>query len=274
MLIKANNEIVYIVWALYDDAESSYQKAIKKYFDKQFIVYSIGINEPKKIKFKESNNYKYKQIDLSLTNDKLIEQLNELPRPDIILASPPCESWSIADCGGKMFSKISPTDDKQEICTWEVRNRKYYESYNSTCSANKKRSFLKKEIARILGVATIGATINIIETFKPKFWVIENPTTSKTWEFQKEHWNFNAHLTKTYYSAYDSNFSLKPTTFKSNIKLLLKAKKVPGNKEHMKKNNYSLRSSIPDELIKDIIEQIVVKLEAIKKSMNFKSIRK
>ncbi|MCK8462222.1 DNA methyltransferase, partial [Mycoplasma capricolum subsp. capricolum] len=33
----------YVIWALYDDAESSYQKAIKKYFDNEFIVYSIGI---------------------------------------------------------------------------------------------------------------------------------------------------------------------------------------------------------------------------------------
>ena len=37
-----------IIWALYDDAESSYKKAIKKYFNNHNIeVYSIGINDVK-----------------------------------------------------------------------------------------------------------------------------------------------------------------------------------------------------------------------------------
>jgi hypothetical protein len=60
-----------------------------------------------------------------------------------------------------------------------------------------------------------------------------------------------------YYSAYDSNFSPKPTIFKSNVKLTLKNKRVPGNNEHMAKGSYAKRSSIPSELIVDILEQIL-----------------
>lgn len=180
---------------------------------------------------------------------------------NIILASPPCESWSGADCGAKMFTKITSTsnDQKNDTSIWEVKNRKFYEKYNQTCHPVKRRRFLQKEIGRILGVATIGATINIIETFNPKVWVIENPATSKTWEFQKEHWDFHIGYfeNKTYYSSYDSEFSLKPTIFKSNIKLNLLTSRVKGNNDHMARGSYSKRSSIPSELVKDLIENII-----------------
>lgn len=238
-----------IVWALYDDAESSYKKAIEKYFDNKYEVHSIGIND---INFEESNNYFYHKIDLSLNNINLIKELKKLPQPDIILASPPCESWSGADCAGRMFRSIDSNGN------WEIKNKKYYEEYNITCHPVKRRSFIQKERSRIIGESTIGATIWIIETFNPKFWVIENPVTSKTWDFQKYHWDFtnNSYLNKTYYSSYDSNFSKKPTIFKSNIKLDLKQESMPGNKNHMSNSTYNKRSSIPLLLIKDIMEKI------------------
>lgn len=95
----------------------------------------------------------------------------------------------------------------------------------------------------------------IIEHFKPKVWIIENPKTSKTWEFQENHWNFIGEMNATYYSAYDNSFSLKPTIFKSNIKLNLIKDHGKGNDDHMAKGSYLKRSSIPDLLIKDIIKQ-------------------
>lgn len=238
-----------VIWALYDDAESSYKKAIKKFFDKMFEVHSIGIND---ISFREKKNYFYHKIDLSLNNFNLIKQLKALPHPDIILASPPCESWSGADCAGKMTRKID------EQGNWIVQNAKFYDEYNKKCHPVKRRSFINKERNRIIGESTIGATINIIKYFDPKFWVIENPQTSKTWEFQRNHWNFYGIENKTYYSTYDENFSLKPTIFKSNIKLhLKKERKNKSNKNHMALGSYSLRSSIPDKLIEDIMNNIL-----------------
>lgn len=242
-----------IVWALYDDAKSSYKKAIKKFFDKKFEVHSIGIND---ISFNEKENYFYHKIDLSLNNFNLIKQLKGLPYPDIVLASPPCESWSGADCAGKMTRKIDKDGN------WFVQNSKYYEEYNKTCHPVKRRYFINKERTRIIGESTIGATIEIIQYFNPKIWIIENPQTSKTWEFQKNHWNFHGYENKTYYSSYDQNFSLKPTIFKSNIKLNLKQDKVKNsNKNHMALGSYSQRSAIPSELIKDIIEQLLKTLK-------------
>lgn len=65
----------------------SYNEALKEYDWVQ--NYSIGI-----IEHKEVENY-YK-IDLSCFNVNLIKELSKLPKPDVIIASPPCESWSYA----------------------------------------------------------------------------------------------------------------------------------------------------------------------------------
>lgn len=252
-----------IIWALYDDAKSSYKKAIKKYFNNLNLeVYSVGIND---VEFKDKSKYFYKKIDLSLNNFNLFHDLNKLPKPDVILASPPCESWSGADCRGKMTRSINARGE------WKVQNEKFYLDYNEKCHPVKRRYFINKERGRIIGESTIGATISIIRHYKPKAWIIENPKTSKIWEFQENHWNFNDYNSKpvykndTYYSSYDPKFSLKPTIFKSNVKLNLKKDKNNiGNKNHMALGNYSKRSSIPELLIKDILEQVFSKLKGIK----------
>ena len=243
-----------VIWALYDDAQSSYKKATKKYFDNLDLeVHSFGIND---VSFPEKDKYFYHKVDLSLNNLDLIKQLKAFPKPTIILASPPCESWSGADCDGKMLRSISSDG------YWEVKNSVYYDQYNNKAHPVKKRFFVNKERGRIIGESTIGATIHIIKEFNPKAWIIENPLTSKTWDFQEYHWNFQGIKNKTYYSSYDSSFSLKPTIFKSNIKLNLKNEKIKGNKNHMAIGSYSTRSSIPSELIKDLLEQIMVKINA------------
>lgn len=145
----------------------------------------------------------------------------------------------------------------KEDGTWKVQNAKFYHEYNKKAHPVKRRYFEQKERGRIIGESTIGATIYIICEFNPKIWIIENPLTSKTWDFQKYHWDFNGVLNKTYYSSYDNNFSTKPTIFKSNIKLNLKTEKSNNaNKNHMALGSYSKRSSIPNELIKDMITQI------------------
>lgn len=242
-----------IVWGLFDDAFSSYKKAVQKHFPNtnnnvEIEIHSIGIND---IYFDDNEErFFYHLIDLSITNPNLIEKLSQLPKPDIILASPPCESWSTADCNGQMIIDI--LDDG----TWYVKNKKFYDEYNSTCHPVKRRHFEQKEISRLIGEATIAGTIKIIKHFNPKVWVIENPKTSKIWKFQKYHWNFEGFENITYYSSYDDNFSLKPTIFKSNIKLKLEKKiNKNSNSDHMAKGNYATRSKIPSSLIKEILIQ-------------------
>ncbi len=178
-----------------------------------------------------------------------------MPFPDIILASPPCESWSGADCNGKMFRSI---DSKGN---WVVKNKKFYDEYNKKCHPVKTRYFIQKERSRLIGESTAGATIEIIKHFDPTIWIIENPQTSKIWEFQKYHWDFEGEENLTYYSSYDKSFSPKPTIFKSNYKFILKNKKTIGNKEHMARGSYRKRSSIPEALIKELIEQCFQKMK-------------
>ncbi|MEA4190915.1 DNA methyltransferase [Mycoplasma sp. 2248] len=250
-----------VIWALYDDAESSYKNAIKEHWKNEkydLEVHSVGIND---ISFPESDKYFYHKIDLSITNFNLISELKQLPTPDIILASPPCESWSGADCNGKMFRKIDNNGN------WVVKNSRFYDEYNKTCHPVKRRYFEQKERGRILGEATVGGTIKIIRTFKPKVWVVENPSTSKTWEFQKNHWDFMGFENKSTYSAYDSRFSLKPTIFKSNIKLHLisKSEKRAEKSKHMSHGSYAQRSKIPHQLIIDMVNQVVEYIDKDKK---------
>lgn len=245
---KDKNNKKIVIWALYDDSNSSVKQAISNDLsNSNYLVYSIGINKLKP--FKE-RNFIYKRIDLSLSNFSLFEELNKLKKPDIIMASPPCESWSGADCGGKMFTSISKDG------TWKVKNSRYYDKYNSNCHPVKRRKFEQKETSRIIGESTIGATIQIIKHYEPIVWVIENPQTSKTWDFQENHWNFYGIKNLATYSSYDKNFSLKPTIFKSNIPLELKSSRGTNNKDHMARGSYSKRSSIPSQLIIDIVEQM------------------
>lgn len=235
-----------IIWALFDDGNSCYKNAIK---NENIEVHNIGINN--------ISMQNYHKIDLSLLNDNLFKQLDKLPKPNIILASPPCESWSCADCGGRMFRNI------KDNCLWLVKNKQYYIEYNKVCNPVKRRNFIKKETNRIIGETTIGATLEIINKYNPNVWVIENPQSSKIWDYIKYHHNFNGINNITYYSTYDNSFSLKPTNFLSNINLNLRKDKIRGNKDYMKVNTYNNRSNIPYSLINNIIEEII-KYETIK----------
>ncbi len=238
-----------VIWALFDDGNCSYKKATERFFNDEFIVYCFGIN---KRPFKDKQNYKYIELNLSITNkDNILSKLNKLPKPDIIMASPPCESWSTADCGGRMVKSIGTKSN-----LWEIQNANYYEKYNNKCHPVKRRYFLQKEISRINGENTASSCIFIIEHFEPSFWVIENPATSKIWEYIANHWCFEIpHMNKTYYSSYDKSFSTKPTIFASNKKLNLKTKKLKGNNDHMALGSYDKRSAIPLNLIKDILSK-------------------
>lgn len=252
-----SNHEKYVIWALFDDGNCSYKEAIKEFFHGKFKVHCFGINEkPKAFLNEKSRNYKYHKLDLSLTNPILFSKLDEIKdKPDIILASPPCESWSGADCDGKMFNGFN------SIGNWIVKNKNFYDAYNKKCNPVKRRYFIQKEKGRIIGENTIGATIDIINHYPNAIWVIENPATSKTWIYQEKHWCFSGIINKTYYSSYDSSFSAKPTIFKSKIKLNLKSEKESvGNNRHMAYGSYDKRSAIPKQLIVDIINSCLDEL--------------
>lgn len=84
-----------IIWGLFDSGEGSYAKAIEEYnqensTDHQLIPIGLDIKK---------RRTDFVQLDLAtntlLHKKALWETLDTLPKPDVILASPPCESWSI-----------------------------------------------------------------------------------------------------------------------------------------------------------------------------------
>lgn len=245
-----------VIWALYDDAQMCYKKSINSFFSKKdVLVISIGINN-KKIK-------NYERVDLSVSNPNLLNDLLKIEKkygkPEIVLASPPCECWSGADCNGRIWKSICCTKNKQ-VTKIEIKNNFFYGNYNKRCYKNKRRDYYKKTAGMLNGIGTITATIWVIDFFKPKNWVIENPKTSMIWKWITSNFDTKSHFfNSSNYACYDNNFSLKPTTFYSNKSLKLKSNHITGNKKHMSYGSYSRRSSIPSLLIKDIVNQLLNK---------------
>lgn len=230
-----------IIFALFDDGKRSYFNALKE--NSKYKVISIGINR------KHEENENYKLIDLRISNDKLFDELDKLEKPDIILASPPCESWSQADRPCNMWGKI-------ENNYIEIKNKEFFDNWNKKqTNSYKKREFFKKEAKRIIGEDTCAATLAIIEYYKPEVWVIENPLTSQIWKWIESHINIKGFKNIAHYNVYDEAFSKKPTNFFSNKKLNLKKSNIK-SKNLNEVCNYDLRSSIPASLIKDIVKQL------------------
>lgn len=229
------------VFALFDDGKRSYFNSLKD--NSKYKVISIGINR----KHQENDNYRI--IDLRISNDKLFEELNKLPKPDIILASPPCESWSQADNPCNLWNKIS----KDYV---EIKNKNFFDDWNKNqTNSFKKRNFFKKEAKRIIGEDTIASTLAIIEYYNPEAWVIENPLTSRIWQWIESHINTKGFKNIAHYNAYDGAFTKKPTNFFSNKKLNLKKSNL-NSKNWSEVCGYDTRSSIPTDLIKDIVKQL------------------
>ena len=225
-----------IIWALYDDGNMSWYYST--YDKSKYRVISIGIQEHNGLE-------DYHKIDLRLSNFDLIKQLSKLPKPDIIVASPPCESWSGADCKARIYNN-----------DLTFKNESWYYDYNLNCSKNKKRNWISKVRNKIIGEDTLLGTIHIIKTFKPKAWVIENPKSSYLWKYINKYTNFVGINNDTCYNCYDKTFSKKPTRFFSNKKIELFSFNIKSN-NRMNYCNYNERSAIPNSLLLDILYKLV-----------------
>ena len=219
-----------IIWALFDDGYGSWNKLGKTN------ILSFGCNENKEWK----NYYK---IDLSITNENLIKQLEKLPKPDIIIASPPCESWSIANNQQRLW-RIQKGRNIEVFTQQDINNN------NNKHKPQLKRYYYRSWKTTLLGISTALATAQIIQHFKPKIWIIENPKTSKIWEFFNENIILDGKIeNNTYYNNYnDVDFSKKPTKFLSNINLNLKNDNSIKSKIKCENvSGYNKRSAIPKE---------------------------
>lgn len=87
------------IWALFDSGNGCY---LKNANEMGIECLSFGIDI-------ENKNSHFIELDLSnfsrlFGNDELFTALDKYKKPDLIIASPPCESWSVASAmsGGVM----------------------------------------------------------------------------------------------------------------------------------------------------------------------------
>lgn len=240
-----------IVWALFDSGNGCYAQAAKDF--PEIELYSIGMD-------KEHKNDHFINLDLAAYSfdgkaNPLFMVLDQLPEPDVILASPPCESWSVAsamkngnaswkqEVGDSLFQPQLP------LSRFTVRDYKDYEGVQFIPE--------KSLINRINGELCTFNTIQIIKRYSPKIHVIENPAGSRIWDYVDQVLGFNlTYDNLTYYNNYDYPIK-KPTKFKSNMNLKLRQEKIE-NEVSWKSfsRNYNTRSNIPMELVIDIFEKI------------------
>lgn len=237
-----------IVWALFDSGNGCYTQAAKEYSDIE--IYPIGMDiEGKNDHFINLNLADYSRM---FGNNTLFDTLDKLPKPDLIIASPPCESWSVASAmwGGNASWKQETGAVNRELSKFTIRNSVDYDLPH--VQFKYERSFLN----RINGELCIYNTIEIIKRYEPQIYVIENPSASRIWHYIKDILNFNIPFDNlTFYNNYGYPLN-KPTRFKSNINLHLKharqSKALQQWGDFAK--NYNERSNIPLELIKDIYQ--------------------
>jgi len=238
-------EELRIVWALFDSETATVAKALP-----ECEVYSFG---------KGSGT---EHIDLDLSDFETAKKvLDTYPKPDVIFASPPCESWVDVSKG----SKGRFTQEKGYNLFWKEKWIAF--------------DFLPRfKETRLNGIATALTTAAIIEHYKPKFWAIENGKTSWIFDYIEEFSNltkYNGGGVRNMCNYYSYGFNvLKKTIIYSNKFLCLKNLRpdrllfsVTDNErgEYRKfkkefgltrrKPSYKERSMVPVGLYQDIMRQ-------------------
>lgn len=243
-----------IVWALFDSGNGCYAQSAKKFEDIE--IYSIGLDiEKRHDHFISLNLADYSHL---FGDDRLFKTLDTLPTPDLIIASPPCESWSVAsamkdgNASWKQEKGDGLFDSQTPLSRFTIRDYKDYERYQYKPE--------KSLLNRINGELCTFNTIQIIKRFDPPIYIIENPAGSRMWEYIERVLGFEIPYDNlTYYNNYGYP-AKKATKFKSNVNLNLKKIAVPnelGVKRLDRKGGaYNARSNIPLDLIKDIFNQV------------------
>lgn len=231
-----------VVYALFDDGNQSVKKTLEPL---GYEVYSFGIQKKDTV------------INCDLTNfNDFIEKTKNLPKPDLIFANPPCETFSIGTASGYESGKkgnIYYYNDGTQITDFEDWKTATYNNVK-TMKKDKKEYFDNLIVKRDISEKLHSNTDKIINYFGVP-GVIENPQTSYCWKlFHKDFIQSVAH-----YIAYDNSYTKKPTIFASNIELELKT--APKGLKQEKKwgyatGNYNNRSAVPETLIIDIVNQI------------------
>ena len=208
-----------IVWDLFGGGQNSVFLTLQELnLLKDYDVYTFDITEP----------IHDKQFKIDLAQDNIIKIFSQFPKPDIIVASPLCQSFSCVlnmKGGGTCFWKFNNAKTKLI-----ERSVKEFETLKSGFTKNLKADvqlFIKR-----LGQKCIDNTIALIKHYQPQYWYIENPKQSLMWKYIQLNRTdffdpFNHYLNETSYGKY-GYFTTKATIFLSNVPMnLLKGKIDP-----------------------------------------------
>ena len=247
------------VWALFDSGNGSYFKganSLNSSGGANIEIYSIGMDiENKNNHFINLDLADYKRL---FGDNTLFDVLDKLPKPDLVIASPPCESWSNASAmenGNACWKRNDVSDSlfapQVRPSPFTIRANKDYES--AYINYQYDRQFLK----RINGELTAFNTIEIIKRYRPQFWVIENPAADRLWPYIEDIIGFRIpYKNLARYNNYDYPLQ-KRTIFGSNIELNLKNKIIKQDIEWKNfSKSYNERSNIPEKLVSEIFEKI------------------
>ena len=247
------------VWALFDSGNGSYTKGVKTLNssgEADIDIYPIGIDiEHKNNHFINLNLADYSRL---FGDNTLFDTLDKLPKPDLIIASPPCESWSNASamCDGNACWKQEDLSDslfepKRVASMFTILNDCVYDIEYLIFLYD--LQFMK----RVNGELCAFNTIEIIKRYNPKYFIIENPASGRLWKYIEDVMDFKLpYLNITRYNNYDYPLQ-KPTKFASNIDLKLKKDIIKQDVEwkHFSKS-YNERSNIPQKLVKTIFKEV------------------
>lgn len=247
------------VWALFDSGNGSYFKganSLNSSGGANIEIYSIGIDiENKNNHFINLDLADYKRL---FGDNTLFDVLDKLPKPDLVIASPPCESWSNASAmenGNACWKRNDVSDSlfapQVRPSPFTIRANQDYES--AYINYQYDRQFLK----RVNGELTAFNTIEIIKRYRPQFWVIENPAADRLWPYIEDIIGFRIpYKNLARYNNYDYPLQ-KRTIFGSNIELNLKNKIIKQDIEWKNfSKSYNERSNIPEKLVSEIFKKI------------------
>jgi len=242
------------ILALYDDQMRCYYHALK---DKHTIL-SVGWLD-------KTNEPDYRQADLSKPGviTKLIEEF----KPDLILASPPCDSWSsmtqglTSDGTYHISARYGRTENGHSLLDPLPFELYKTSNFSNIKRAHDKRKTYDKQLAKTLnGNATMKTLGEIFDSGID--YVIENPRLSRLFTAIDEYHQQPGYKNTINYSDYGGKCK-KPTIFFSNKELEFN-NQTPSDKSTLKKIKWDKetktaipvkeRSEIPHSLIRAIIE--------------------
>lgn len=247
------------VWALFDSGNGSYLKGVNSLNhsgEAKINIYPIGIDiENKNNHFINLNLADYGRL---FGDTKLFDELDKLPKPDLIIASPPCESWSNASAmneGNACWKQEDLSDSlfapQREASMFTIRNKSDYEQ------AYHNYRYDKQFMKRVNGELCAFNTIEIIKRYQPRFFIIENPASGRLWKYIEQVMGFKLpYLNMTRYNNYDYPLQ-KPTKFASNLFLNLNNEIHPAAVEWGNfSKSYNERSNIPQKLVIEIFTKV------------------